>query len=342
MSSSDIKTFQQCLTMLPQKEKKHLLIGNGFSMDLFPKIFNYQKLAEKVRSEKLKQLFASMKTNDFEFVMYKLTEALKIVRLYNASSNFVKEIEDDLNDLKYSLIEAINVSHPENPGKIEEFQYESCRLFLSNFNGKKYSFNYDLLLYWVYMHFFEHTEEAKRLGCDDGFRHPKDNQSIVHWEIGNEHTQDIYYIHGALHLFSDETGIEKYTWINNGKSISTQVSDSINNGKYPLFISEGTKEHKLSRIRENSYLGRSFSSMRAISGNLFIFGHSLRDEDDHVFEILNGNTRIKKFFISLFGDSSSTFNQKILNKIRVWKDNFPNREYHLFDASTANVWGKND
>ncbi len=117
--------------------------------------------------------------------------------------------------------------------------------------------------------------------------HPEDDQSIVTWEIGRERGQTVYYIHGAMHIFSDGGTVEKYTWINSGRTISEQVRQSINNQKYPVFISEGTTEHKLSRIQDCSYLGRSFASLKSISGNLFVFGHSIRDEDDHVFSYMN-------------------------------------------------------
>lgn len=337
MTTPEIKTFQQCLEIANKSGRKHLMLGNGFSMALFPTIFNYQQLADKISSPEIKKLFENIKTNDFEFVMYKLTETLKIIQIYDEHSELYNKIERDLISLKQSLIEVIQSSHPDNPSHITEEQYECCREFLSIFDGKKYTFNYDLLLYWVYMHFLTHLDKEKRLTCDDGFRHPENEQTIVQWEIGNEHQQDIYYLHGALHIFNDHLGIEKYTWIHSGQSISLQVRDSINNGKYPIFISEGTNEHKKARIRENSYLGRSFSSLKGITGNLFIYGHSLRDEDNHVFDVVNKHTGIKKMFISIYGDPHSSNNQKIFEKTDLWRDEY-NKQIYFFNSDSANVW----
>lgn len=188
------------------------------------------------------------------------------------------------------------------------------------------------------MHFLENKE--KPLVCDDGFRKPEGNQSIVQWRIGREISQTIYYLHGAMHIFNDGSShYEKYTWINSGISISEQVRESISSQKYPVFISEGTTEQKLLRIMENTYLGRAFASLKSIRGSLFIFGHSIRDEDDHVFNFINEESKgLKNIFISLFGDINSPANQKIINKIEGWKHKYIGKNYYFYDACSANVW----
>ncbi len=339
--SPQIRTFPECLQIADSAGgNKHLMLGNGFSVALFPHIFNYRILAERVTSEQIRQLFASLGTNDFEYVMRKLTDALQIAGLYEEGEAFGIRLSQDLEELKTTLIDVITRSHPANPQAITDEQYEHCHAFLRHFNdGKKYSFNYDLLLYWFYMHFLEDEDRTKRLKCDDGFRHPEDDQSIVTWEIGREHEQNVYYIHGAIHIFSDGSGIEKYTWINDGqgRTITEQVRQSINQQKYPVFISEGTTQHKLSRIRDNSYLGRAFSSLKAIRGNLFIFGHSLRDEDNHVFDYVNTKSGVNNIFISIFGGPDN--NRIIFDKVARWQEANPRKNYYFYGAESANVWG---
>jgi hypothetical protein len=336
---SPILTFSECLEIAnATRGNKHLMLGNGFSVDLFPNIFNYKVLAERVTSPRIQRLFNELQTKDFEYVMRKLTDALHLVRIYPEGSTVATSIESDLNELRNTLIDVINQSHPANPQAITDDQYEQCRAFLAHFNeGKKYSFNYDLLLYWVYMHFLDDRERT--LKFDDGFRHPEDDQSIVTWEIGREHRQSVYYVHGAMHIFSDGGTVEKYTWINSGRTISEQVRESINSQKYPVFISEGTTEHKLSHIQDCSYLGRSFSSLKSIGGNLFIFGHSIRDEDDHVFSYINSqNTLLNNIFISVFGDRQSADNQRIITKVNRWAEENTSKNYHFYDSASAQVW----
>lgn len=314
MQKPKIHTFQECIEISTQATgNRHLILGNGFSVGLFPNIFNYKALADRADSETIKKLFASLNTTDFEDVMRQVTNALKIAELYPEGTALTPKLNHDLEELKTALIDVITTSHPTNPQSISEEQYQSCYKFLKNFEGgKKYSFNYDLILYWVYMHFLNDSDSP--LISDDGFRYPKNNQTIVQWDIGREKKQNIYYFHGAMHIFSDGANIEKYTWINSGKTISEQVRESINLQKYPVFISEGTTEQKLARIMENSYLGRGFSSLHSIRGSLFIFGHSIRDEDNHVFDLVNDKSGVKNIFISLFGDIQSMENQKIITR----------------------------
>src|SRR5690625_1447238 len=334
-------TFDECIENT--STKRHLILGNGFSVDLFPDIFNYRKLAEKITDDNIKAIFEEFNTSDFEFVVFKLTESLRVLNYYDSEKEIYNNVKSDIQKLKEILIQVITEAHPKNPDTITENQYKSCYDFLKHFEkGRKYTFNYDLLLYWVYMHYLESSSEHQ-LKIDDGFRTDLNNDSMVTWEIGREHRQNLYYLHGAMHVFKDVNAIiQKYTWKSGGKTIGEQVKESIENNQFPVFISEGTTEHKLKRIKENGYLSRSFSSLKSITGDLFIFGHSIRDEDDHVFNIINSNTGLKRIYISLYGDINSDFNQKIVLKINNWREDYKSkgREYHFFDSVSANVWRK--
>lgn len=335
-----IKTFDECIAESPGK--KHLVLGNGFSVDLFSEIFNYKRLAEKITDVKIKAVFEEFETSDFEFVVLKLLESLKVLNHYDLKKEIYQIVSDDAENLKKILIQVITDSHPSNPSEISDNQYQSCFEFLNHFkDGRKYTFNYDLMLYWVYMHFLD--DETNPLTMDDGFRTDLSDNSMVTWEIGREHNQTLYYIHGAMHIFKSKNAIiEKYTWINKKKTIAQQVKESIEHDKFPVFISEGTTEHKLKRIKENGYLSRAISSLKRITGNLFIFGHSIRDEDDHFFEIINSNKSIKKIYIGIFGEHTSEYNQVIIGKIDRWKMEYPFKErfYIMYDSQSANVWRK--
>ena len=341
---NNIYSFEECLEIASENGgKNHLVLGNGFSVALFPKIFNYKVLAEKIKSEKIKNLFTQFKTNDFEYVLREVTRALKVIKSYKNTKVLLKEISQDIKDLKKTLIDIITISHPETPSAITEAQYISCYEFLKYFEkGKKYTFNYDLILYWVYMHFLDDNEF--RLKSDDGFRHPVGDESIVTWEIGQEHKQNLYYLHGALHIFSDDSEIEKYTWINTGDKLTEQIKKSLKDEKYPVFITEGSKQQKKSRINNNAYLARSFASLKGITGNVFIFGHSLRDEDDHVFKYLNHKSNVKNIFISIYGDKNTEENRRILKKIKSWEKEQSTKKspknYYVYQAESAKVWDR--
>ena len=339
-----ILTFDDCLKIAKDSGgKNHLILGNGFSVAIFPKIFNYKVLAEKITSERIKFLFKQLNTNDFEYVLREVTRALRIVKGYKSATSLCKEMTKDIKELKKTLIDILTISHPKTPGAIEEKQYLSCYEFLKHFeDGKKYTFNYDLLLYWVYMHFLDNKEFP--LNSDDGFRHPTDDETTVTWEIGQEYKQNLYYLHGALHIFSDDSEIEKYTWINTGTTLTQQIKESLKNEMYPVFITEGSRKQKRNRINNNAYLARSFASLKSIKGNVFIFGHSLRDEDDHVFDYLNYKSRVNYVFISIYGDKNSEENKRILKKIKVWekeqKDKKYPKKYYIYQAESAHVWDR--
>lgn len=342
---TDVKTFDECIA-ITGTAKKHLMLGNGFSIALFPKIFNYKTLAENIESERINLLFKAIDTNDFEFVMRRLLEAAGIVQHYDSSEVITERIHEDIEGLKRTLIQVITKCHPPKPSEITEHQYNSCRNFLLNFvGGKTYTFNYDLILCWVLMHF--HEDKALKLPCDDGFRYrysdefvsDEERDTSLHWEIGQERDQSTYYIHGAMHIFSDGSDIEKLSYSNVGLPLAFQVKKSIEKDRFPVFISEGTTEHKLARIKRNGYLSRTFSSLKNIKGNLFIFGHSIRDEDDHVFDFINHNNKSLNIYISLYGGVNDEHNQVIISKVNGWRRKYPGKIIEFYDSATVKVWG---
>lgn len=338
-----IRSFDDCIAMAGQG-KRHLMLGNGFSVSLFPNIFNYRTLAQNIRSDRIRNLFAAIDTPDFEFVMRRIFEAAQIVAHYEDSQELQARLHGDIEELKQTLIQVITESHPPIPAEITEEQYLSCHQFLSHFNGNKFTFNYDLLLYWVLMHFKDNDE--LKLSSDDGFRYEQgvafeDNDLSLHWQIGREHGQNLYYIHGAMHIFSDGSDIEKLSYNQIGRPLAEQVQEAVAQDKFPVFISEGTTEHKLARIMKNGYLSRTFSSLKGIRGSLFVFGHSLGEADDHVFDFINQtNTGLRNIFIGVFGDPAAANNQFIIRKVEGWRETYPRKTYELYNAASAQVWSR--
>ena len=65
----------------------------------------------------------------------------------------------------------------------------------------------------------------------------------------------------------------------------------------------------------SAYLHKALRSFSSIGGSLFIFGHSLDDNDDHVLGKIP-TSKIHDLFVGLHDDSNSTHNQKIIKKAR--------------------------
>ncbi len=336
-------SFNECLNKANQYVKeggisseKHLMLGNGFSIALFPNIFSYASLAG-LASPQINNLFNRFGTKDFEHVMRRLTTALEVVNIYSPNSQPANQMQIDLDELRTTLIDAISQLHPETLWDIDNEHYEKCHKFLNHFeSGNKYTFNYDLLLYWVYMRFLGVDE--KRLQHGDGFSRSERGAPLT-WRDNPPEPQNVYYLHGAMHFFENNRIISKLKGTDNNIPLQNQVRNKINRGKYPMFISEGTKDHKRLRIQNSTYLKHAFDSLDDIKDNLFIFGHSLGDEDDHVFNQVNSQSDLKNIFISIHGDINSGDNQLIVNKVRIWEGNNSNKHYYFYDTVSADMWG---
>jgi len=205
------------------------------------------------------------------------------------------------------LVETISRIHPAWPGEINESEYLACRKFINHFDTV-YSFNYDLLLYWAQMH----TEEGVAPWSDDGFRKSEDDYEAgyVVWDSNNSHEQNTWFLHGALHVFDAKFEVQKYTWLNTGVRLIDQIRDALKRDIYPLFVAEGTSKEKLERIKHSDYLAKAYRSFSSIAGSLFIYGHSLAENDEHYLKRIERG-RIKKVYVGIYGDVKSAANKKL-------------------------------
>lgn len=334
-------TFDEAVKEARLYNRRHLLLGNGFSIACRPKIFAYGKLFEQADFSKIsntaKLAFKGLGTQDFEKVIKALRDASAIVEAYSGCPKLTSTLRTDADGLRELLVQTIANTHPTWPGEITEAEYNSCRRFLENFESV-YTLNYDLLLYWVQMH----TEEGVRPKSDDGFRKPEDDfdSAYVVWEPDQSHGQNMWFLHGALHVFDSGTEIQKYTWSNTGVRLVDQIRNALGKNYFPLFVSEGTSAEKYERIRHNDYLAKAYRSFSAIQGALFIFGHSLAENDDHYLRCISRG-RISHLYVGIFGDPAYPNNKFIVRRAKqLQNDRRPKNplKVSFYDASTANVW----
>jgi hypothetical protein len=354
-------TFHQALKKADAHGKKHLLLGNGFSIACKPDIFAYGSLfeeAKKTMSSELASIFEAIGTQDFEEVIRALQHAAAIVSVYRPKfTNTKRLLLTDAEKLKTGLIQAVAGRHPARPNDITDERYSACRAFLSNFvgkgaGGKIYTMNYDLLLYWALMHEEEEPAELTSLNHDDGFRKDQDDYDApyVEWQgEGAADGQNIHYLHGALHLFDAGYQLQKFTWVNTGDALVDQANKALGNDLFPVFVAEGTSVSKLTKIQHSAYLHHNYKSFiklcqtQARDGKaLFVYGHSFAENDAHILNAI-GQGKIDHLFVSLFGDPSSVANKKIqanVEKIAALRSpKFLALKVDFFDAASANVWG---
>ena len=74
-----------------------------------------------------------------------------------------------------------------------------------------------------------HTEGKANPSSDDGFRKPPYDYKVdyVTWDPGQSHDRNVWYLHGALHVFDTGIEIQKYTWVNTGIRLIEQVRDAL-------------------------------------------------------------------------------------------------------------------
>ena len=228
----DILTYQEALERAGTGTK-HLLLGNGFSRACRNELFAYDALYDVIKEDlppRLQRAFKALRTQDFEVIMRSLFTAGRLVHIYSerprhdSIENVKSFFKGDISILRDSLAEAISKNHPERPGHIKDIEYQCCRYFLSNFS-KIYTLNYDLLLYWVLMH--DEIDDI-RISCDDGFRKSDEgDKEYVVWDMGDNHSPNIFYLHGALHIYDSTFELQKYTWRNTGIALIDQLKISL-------------------------------------------------------------------------------------------------------------------
>lgn len=284
---------------------KSLLIGNGWSIEFHNK-FTYTSLLEQLNQEdlnkKIVEIFDQLKTCDFERVLYSIEKTKKILDilepdnklnptpyLESLKGSFLKVL-GDIHPRSWDIIES---SHPytqeqiirlfdEKSSSPRESLEEKAIIFLKNFTAY-FTINYDLLLYWLL--------NKSSLNLDDGFRGY--NNKLIFQESAD---QNIFYLHGGLHLHNSGTHKRKYE---NGNSIIDSMKESMDDHEYPTIVLEGSSESKKEAINQSPYLHWCYNKFSNINGIIFIHGFSFKENDEHIYEPIFQNKEITKIFIGL-------------------------------------------
>lgn len=321
-------SFAEKIDNLEPDNKPSILLANGFSQAWDHNIFNYQNLLHSAnfgaRDAAIRALFTRFNTYDFEKVMRALEAAEIVCESYGVERAKINEIQADQESLKNALIKVISQTHPLRSSHVTTQQYEHAKPFILKFQNI-FTLNYDLLLYWVIN---KSDIDPAGYHTDDGFRRTT-------WE--NVSTQNVYFLHGGLHIYDDGSRIQKHAFRGDADiSIVEQVRNNLNQGRFPLFVSEPTCDKKRSRIEHNPYLNSCFKALRSLSGTLFIHGHSMAENDQHIFNQIN-KSNVDKVYISIFGDEHSEQNRETIANARRFIDS-RRINIEFYDAASAPIW----
>lgn len=347
MSVDSLKTYRDIVKYLNnQKRTKHLLLGNGFSMAYDAKIFSYNALStfiENSENELLKELFKSINTKNFEVIMQQLDLFADVAKVFKAEKSLIDKIHQTSENLKNSLIDAVQVMHPEHVFKIPEEKSIACCAFLEDYlanDGYVFSSNYDLLLYWVLM-----RNTSKNAG--DGFGREIENPledgefipdyepeySELRWGKYKD-SQSVFYLHGALPLFDAGVDIIKEEY--DGNYLLDNIKARMEKKEYPIFVTAGNATEKLTHIVHNRYLSFCYDALSSITGTLITFGFNFGDNDTHIIDAINKaaqqpiSDRLRSIYIGVYSDSDYAHIKKIEKKFKC--------PVRMYNARTADVW----
>jgi hypothetical protein len=131
------------------------------------------------------------------------------------------------------------------------------------------------------------------------------------------------------------------TFIRTGVPLVEQIRAQLDSGAFPLVVTEGTAEEKLAGVIAHAYLGKCLRSLSSCEGSLFIHGHSLAENDEHILRaIVEG--KFNGIFVSIHGDAESEENRAIRERAEALGLRRFERKplaVEFYDASSAAAWG---
>ena len=146
--------FQDALR-LTEGRPRHLLMGNGFSIDARPTKFNYDTLFGEAGdfSPSVRRLF-DVHGHDFERVL----EVINSQLAGTTEPDRVSALKLQEREVHDGFMRALSRVHPNNTHSLTAEECANCAQFLTPFvskklplavRGKLFTTNYDLLIYWV-------------------------------------------------------------------------------------------------------------------------------------------------------------------------------------------------
>ena len=344
----NLPTYQSVIDKLSKRNKPlHLLMGNGFSIAYDYKIFSYNALYDFINElddSVLNKLFGIIKTKNFEQIMRQLDNFIEIAEAFGAEQKLTKKLKKANKTLQSSLIDAVGNLHPEHVFEIEKNKSQVCFNFLNQYiqkDGKIFSTNYDLLLYWVLM-------RNKPDIANDGFgRILLNPEELKHGEEAdwsdelvwgkNKKKQNVFYLHGALPFFDTNIEIEKEQY-NTYHYLLENIQERMHNHEYPIFVTAGNGNEKLEHIMHNKYLTYCYENLCDIQGSLVSFGFNFGEYDEHIIDAINkaakygarSGEKLFSIYIGVFNESDLEHIKRIENKFHC--------KVNVYNSQTANIW----
>ena len=140
----------------------------------------------------------------------------------------------------------------------------------------------------------------------------------------NSRTQNLFFLHGAFHIFKDGIRTKKITQ-QSDKALYERLEEILNSDNKDIVCVFQHKD-KQNAINEDEYLLNCFNKLGKLSGNMIIIGSSLADNDNHIFNKIESSNIDTVYISSLQKDVESNY--------ELAKEKFPSKNIYLFNAET--------
>jgi len=146
----------------------------------------------------------------------------------------------------------------------------------------------------------------------------------------NPKTQNIYFLHGAFHLYNKGKSIHKITQ-QGEKALYQRIEEIVEDAEENI-ICIFTDKNKVNEIMQNEYLKNGLNKLAELKGVMLILSSSLADNDSHIFKKIN-DSKINKIYIAT---SDTQKENDFTQASKFLKD----KEIVLFDRDTISYMKK--
>jgi Domain of unknown function (DUF4917) len=302
-----------------------LLLGNGLSRSVcgdfgYPFLFEKAPRGDAGLTEADCRLFDSLDTRNFERVLAELAAAIRMAEALNRHPGPYLERYRSIQQALGRAIQAVHVDYFDVPRPALEaigqvLQEQRC----------VFTTSYDLIVYWAMG-----AVDYEGL-CDcfwDGERFDPDEP-----ESKGDLTP-VYFLHGALHLIAMGSGVTR-------KRVNAMPLGNLlqqfgrpvrgDDQARPLFVTEGSAQHKLLAIEGNDYLSAALNQLREFKGPLVVFGSELSEQDRHLVDAINRHPG-RPVAVSIYREDKTA--DRIGSLKALLRSRLDSEEIVCFDATT--------
>ena len=140
----------------------------------------------------------------------------------------------------------------------------------------------------------------------------KNKKKYKRWDKSRSQEQNIYYLHGALHIYREDAHIQKMI-LQKGHHDKKFINEILEIASNSSCVFEKEYASKLAKIQNNPYLRFCLDSLKQESGSLFIIGWSCNENDQHLIDAIN-SSELSHLYVSLYSDRDSSRYEEVFPK----------------------------